>query len=111
MASMSGPVRLTSDHRNALNKIFQYPASQNIEWYDVFSLLAAIGSVTRHRDNNVAVAVGSELRFLDVPEHTEPDVDTVVDSRYVGSVAREAFDSSGTRVFLKEVPTSSAHSL
>jgi hypothetical protein len=64
----------------------------------VFSLLAAIGSVTRHRDNNVAVAVGSEIRFLDVPEHTDPDVDTVVDSRYVGSVAREAFDPSGTRV-------------
>jgi hypothetical protein len=81
MASTSGPAGLTSHHRNTLNKIFQHPASHNIEWHDVLSLLAAIGSVTRHRDNQVAVAVGSETRFLDVPEHKDVDVDTVVDLR------------------------------
>jgi hypothetical protein len=81
MASMSGPKDLTSHHRNTLNKIFQHPASHNIEWHDVLSLLTAIGSVVRHRDNKVAVTVGSETRFFDIPEHKDIDVDSIVDLR------------------------------
>lgn len=42
---------------------------------------AAIGSVARHRDNKVAVAVGFETRFFDIPEHKDVDVDSIVDLR------------------------------
>jgi hypothetical protein len=78
MASTSGPTGLSSHHRITLGKIFQHPASHNIEWHDVLSLLNAIGSVARHRDNKVAVTVGSETRFFDVPEHKDLDVDSIV---------------------------------
>ena len=81
MASTSGPADLSSHHRNTLHKIFQHPTSHNIEWHDVLSLLSAIGSVTRHRDNKVAVTVGSETRFLDIPEDKDVDVDSIVDLR------------------------------
>ena len=78
MTSTSGPTDLSSHHRTTLGKIFQHPASHNIEWHDVLSLLNAIGSVARHRDNKVTVRVGSETRFFDVPEHKDLDVDSIV---------------------------------
>jgi hypothetical protein len=81
MASTPEPTDLSSHHRNTLSKIFQHPASHNIEWHDVLSLLTAIGSVARHRDNKVAVTVGSETRFFDIPEHKDIDVDSIVDLR------------------------------
>jgi hypothetical protein len=74
---------LSSHHRNTLGKIFQHPASHNIEWHDVLSLLTAIGSVTRHRDNKVAVTVGSETRFFDVPKGKDLDVDGIVALRHL----------------------------
>ena len=77
----SGSPDLTSHHRATLAKIFQHPTSHNIEWHDVLSLLTAIGSVERHRHNKVAVTVGSETVFLDVPEHKDIDVDAVVELR------------------------------
>ena len=78
MTSTSGPNDLNSHHRNTIDKIFRHPASHNIEWHDVLSLLTAIGSVARHRDNKVAVTVGSETRFLDIPEHKDIDVESIV---------------------------------
>ena len=81
MGPTAEPTGLSSHHRNTLNKIFQHPASHNIDWRDVVSLLNAVGSVERHRDNKVAVTVGSETRFIDVPEHKDVDVDTIVDLR------------------------------
>jgi hypothetical protein len=81
MASTSGPTELNSHHRNTLDKIFQHPVSHNIEWHDVLSLLTAIGSVARHRDNKVAVTVGSGTRVLDIPDHKDVDVDSVVELR------------------------------
>jgi hypothetical protein len=81
MASTAEPKDLNSHHRKTLDKIFEHPASHNIEWHDVVSLLNAVGSVTRHRDNKVAVTVGSETRFIDVPEHK--DVDGIVVPRHL----------------------------
>jgi methylaspartate ammonia-lyase len=81
MASRSGPKRLNNDHRNTLWKIMQHPAGHNIEWHDVVSLLEAVGSVKQHRDGKVAVTVGTETQFFDVPSHKDIDVQAVVDLR------------------------------
>ena len=81
MGPAAEPTDLSSHHRNTLNKIFQHPASHNIDWRDVVSLLNAVGSVERHRDNKVEVTVGSETRVIDVPEHKDVDVDTIVELR------------------------------
>jgi hypothetical protein len=81
MTSTPSPRHLNSHHRNTLHKLLQHPAGHNIEWHDVVSLLAAVGSVVERRDGKVAVTVGSQTRFLDVPPHKDIDVQTVVELR------------------------------
>jgi hypothetical protein len=81
LSPTSEPAHLSNHHRNTLRQIFQHPASHNIEWHAVVSLLAAIGSVERHRDGMVAVTLGSETEFFDVPAHKDIDTQTVVDLR------------------------------
>jgi hypothetical protein len=87
MSSTSEPAHLNNHHRNTLRQIFQHPASHNIEWHAVVSLLEAIGSVVEHRDGMVAVTVGSESEFFDVPAHKDIDTQTVVDLRRMLSSA------------------------
>ena len=53
MGPAAEPTDLSSHHRSTLNKIFQHPASHNIDWRDVVPLLNAVGSVERHRDNKI----------------------------------------------------------
>jgi hypothetical protein len=81
MGPAAEPTDLNSHHRSTLSEVFRHPTSHNIDWRDVVSLLNAIGSVERHRDNKVEVTVGSETVFIDVPEHKDVDTDTVVDLR------------------------------
>src|SRR4030095_9547563 len=78
MASTSGPVDLNSHQRNTLRKIFLHPAGHIIECRAVVSLLEAIGSVEEHRDSKIAVTVGSQTRFFDIPSHKDIDTDTLV---------------------------------
>jgi len=87
MSSMSQPAHLNNRHRNTLRQIFQHPVSHNIEWHAVVSLLRAIGSVAEHRDGMVAVTVGPETEFFDVPAHKDIDTQTVVDLRRMLSSA------------------------
>jgi hypothetical protein len=87
MSSTSEPAHLNNHHRNTLRQIFQHPASHNIEWHAVVSLLKAIGSVVEHRDGMVAVAVGSETEFFDIPAQKDIDTQTVVDLRRMLSSA------------------------
>jgi hypothetical protein len=75
------PPDLTSHHRTTLTKILQHPASHNITWRDVESLLNAVGSIERHHDNKVTVTVGSKTRSIDLPQHKDVGVDTIVELR------------------------------
>ena len=81
MAATSEPRHLNNDHRTTLRKILQHPAGHNIEWRDVVSLLEAVGSVSQHHDGKVAVTIGSETEFFDVPAHKDIDTQAVVDLR------------------------------
>jgi hypothetical protein len=45
------------------------------------------GSVEEHRDSKIAVTVGSQTRFFDIPSHKDIDTDTVVDLRHMLSAA------------------------
>ena len=80
MASVN-PEHLDNHHRDTLRKIFQHPASHNIEWRAVVSLLEAIGTVTVRHDQKVAVKVGPELEFLEPPSGKDIDEQMVVDLR------------------------------
>lgn len=72
---------LDNHHRDTLRKIFQHPASHNIEWRAVVSLLEAVGTVTIRHDQKVAVKVGPELEFLEPPSGKDIDEQMVVDLR------------------------------
>jgi hypothetical protein len=76
-----GPEHLDSRHRDTLRQIFEHPASHNIEWRAVMSLLEAAGTVTVHHDGKVAVKIGPELDFLVPPRGKDIDEQMVVDLR------------------------------
>jgi hypothetical protein len=78
---MTEPHHLDNHHRATLRQIFQHPASHNIEWRAVTSLLEAVGDVTVRHDGKVAVKIGSELEFLEPPAGKDIDAPMVVDLR------------------------------
>jgi hypothetical protein len=81
------PDHLGHRHRDTLRQIFQHPASHNIEWRAVRSLLEAIGTVTVRHDGKVAVKIGPELEFLDPPVGKDIDAQMVIDLRRMLSSA------------------------
>jgi hypothetical protein len=87
MSSTSEPVHLNNHHRNTLRQLLQHPASHNIEWHAVVSLLKAVGTVVDHHDGTVVVTVGSETEYFDRPEHKDIDTQAVVDLRRMLSKA------------------------
>ena len=54
---------LNGHHRKTLAGIFRHPASHNVEWHDVLSLLNAVGDVTERHAGGFDVAIGAD-RFL-----------------------------------------------
>jgi len=92
MTSASNPGHLSGDHRNTLGKILEHPTSHNIEWHDVLSLLESIGSVTERHGGKVAVTLGSETAFFDVPADKDVDVDTIAGLRRLLAEAGYAGD-------------------
>jgi hypothetical protein len=79
----AGPehVHLNNHHRATLEKIFQHPASHNLEWLDVLSLLEAVGTVDESRDGKYVVTLGLETETFDRPNHKDVDIQVVVDLR------------------------------
>ncbi len=101
MATSSEPVKLNNHHRDTLLRIFQHPASHNIEWRDVESLIGAVGSIEEHRDGKYRVVIGSDVQFLERPKHKDIDLQQVVDLRRMLSAAGyaqlvEEIDREGT---------------
>jgi hypothetical protein len=72
---------LNNHHRDTVEKLFSHPASGNIEWHRVLSLLEAIGTVTEEHNGKVKVALGPETEVLHTPRGKDIDVQMVVDLR------------------------------
>jgi len=72
---------LGSHHRNTLGQILQHPASHNIEWRAVLSLLGAVGSVEERHDGRFVVTLGRETEILERPRGKDIDAQQVVDLR------------------------------
>ena len=73
--------RLSNRHRDTVARIFSQPASGNIEWREVVSLLEAVGTVTHERNGKLNVALGPETVVLPNPHGKDVDLQTVVDLR------------------------------
>jgi hypothetical protein len=72
---------LGSEHRNTLEKIMRHPASGNIEWRQVQSLLEAVGTVTEEHGGKLKVTVGDRTDVLQRPHGKDIGKDTIVDLR------------------------------
>ena len=81
MSSSSESQHLDNHHRNTLHQIFAHPASHNIEWRAVRSLLEAVGTVAVHHDGKLTISVGPETEFFDAPAGKDIDAQMVVDLR------------------------------
>jgi hypothetical protein len=62
VSSSPDAVPLSGEHRRTLALIFRHPTSHNLEWHDVLSLLAAIGSVRESSNGSYVVAIGTEAQ-------------------------------------------------
>ncbi len=78
---MTEPEHLSNRHRDTLRQLFEHPASRNVEWRAVISLLEAVGSVTTQHNGKLAVTVGPRTEFFDPGGQKDLDVQTVVDLR------------------------------
>ena len=87
-------VHLNNHHRDTLEKILQHPASHNIEWLDVLSLLEAVGSVDESHDGKFVVTLGSETETFERPKHKDVDIQIVVDLRRILRSAGYASDAN-----------------
>ena len=72
---------LSNRHRDTLKKLFEHPPSKNVEWREVESLLAAVGTVTREHNGKLKVSVGPETEVFHEPHGKDVDVQTIVDVR------------------------------
>ena len=78
---------LSHHHRDTLQKILSHPASGNIEWRRVLSLLEAVGTVDEEHNGKFKVTLGPETEVLERPRGKDIDVQMVVDLRRMLSSA------------------------
>ena len=72
---------LGSEHRNTLEKILNHPASGNIEWRQVRSLLEAVGTTTEEHNGKLRVTLGGETEVFQPPQTKDIDEQMIVDLR------------------------------
>lgn len=81
MSTTPDPVHLSNHHRETLLQIFQHPASHNLEWRAVMSLLEVVAIVQEEHDGKVDVTLGAETETFERPRHKDISVQQVVDLR------------------------------
>ena len=69
------------DHRATLERILRHPASGNIEWREVKSLLDAVGATTKEHNGKLKVILGGETEVLEPPRGKDIDAQMIVDLR------------------------------
>jgi hypothetical protein len=72
---------LNHHHRVTLEKIFSHPLSGNVEWRQVLSLLAAVGTTTHEPNGKLKVELGGETMVLRPPDDKDVDQQLIVDLR------------------------------
>jgi hypothetical protein len=60
-------IHLNGHHRKTLATIFHHPASHNLEWHDVLSLLNCLGSVSERHSGGYEVTIGTDRADLGRP--------------------------------------------
>jgi hypothetical protein len=71
---------VTPEHRDTVKQILAHPASGNVEWRRVRSLLEEVGEVTEE-GNKLRVTLGGETEVLHRPHGKDVDAQMIVDLR------------------------------
>lgn len=82
---------LNSDHRQVVKRLFAVPASENIEWRQVRSLLEALGVVTEEHNGKLKVELGGQVEVFEPPRGKDIDRQMIVDLRRMLSNATDVF--------------------
>jgi hypothetical protein len=69
------------DNRATLEKILRHPASHNIEWRQVRSLLDALGATTEEHNGKLKVTLGDETHVFQPSRGKDIDAQMIVDLR------------------------------
>ena len=72
---------LNNHHRDTLQRILSHPASGNIEWRQVRSLLEAVGTTTEEHNGKLRVTLGGETEVFQPPQTKDIDEQMIVDLR------------------------------
>lgn len=72
---------LNNHHRDTVEKIFSHPASGNVEWRQVLSLIEAVGTAVEQHNGKFKVTIGPETEVLTPPAGKDVDKQTLVDLR------------------------------
>jgi hypothetical protein len=83
MTASSEPVHLNNHHRDTLLRIFGHPASHNVDWQDVLSLMDAVGDVEERHDGKYAIRVGDETRVVTRHKGKDVDIDVLQELRHL----------------------------
>lgn len=78
---MGESIKLDGHHRATVEKIFSHPASHNLQWHDVLSLLRAVGTVEERHEAHYTVTLGPETETIDASRSRDLDDQQVVDLR------------------------------
>jgi hypothetical protein len=81
MLSMPMAPNLSNHHRDTLRKILGHPASGNVEWRSVISLMEAVGTVREEHNGKFEVTVGPETEVLHRPHGKDVDTQMILDLR------------------------------
>ena len=74
---------LNNHHRDTLERIFRHPASGNLEWRQVASLLEAVGATTEEHNGKLKVTVGGASEILTKPHGKDVGTQMIVDLRHL----------------------------
>jgi hypothetical protein len=72
---------LNNRHRDTVEKIFSHPASGNVEWRQVLSLIEAIGAAVEQHNGKIKVTIGPETEVMTPPRGKDVDKQTLLDLR------------------------------
>ena len=72
---------LNHHHRVTVEKIFSHPLSGNVDWRQVLSLLAAVGTTTQEPNGKVKVELGDQTEVFQPPDDKDVDRQLIVDLR------------------------------
>jgi len=73
---------ITREHTHTLEKIFQHPIAHNVEWRQVRTLLAAVGSLSEEHNGSLRVTINGETHTAHRPQGKDMDAQALIDLRH-----------------------------